>query len=157
MKPRPTLLDMPTSARWWTVDTSGPLGAVNLRLPTYADAARVAEAIQAATDNGSRLMLACASVGLCWRHRALALEATDTSDLRAYGNAVLDELQDHDVGWPDIQALIGSVSERIGRMFPEVEEAKATADFSGATTASSTGSPSRSDSPTSADPSASTT
>lgn len=157
MNPRPTLIDKPESARWWTVDTTGPLGTALLRLPTYADAARIAEAMQAAADNGSRLMAGCAAVGLCWRHRSLALDAADTSDLLAFGNAVLDELQDYDVPWADIQTLVGSVSERIGSMFAVAEDAKATAGFSELTPAGSTDSPSRSEPSTSADPSASTT
>lgn len=90
-----------------------------------------------------------AAIGLCWHHRTLDLE-TDRrdfdGDLRAYGEAVLEELWEEGYGVEHLRGLYPELVGRLTRSLVSREEVQKRAGFFGQTEGSTSSLPSTSDS-----------
>jgi len=132
---------IPTTARYHSVDL-GEHGAWHLRFPSFGKAAALLEQMQD-SDTGTdtlkgdagiqRLIrildVAGCAIGMSWCHRDHDLQSGDCPDLggdgwRAYGDSVVDELQEHGLGLVEIMALLNAILTDAGKRLSEVNEAQ---------------------------------
>lgn len=127
MKPRETPRIIPTTPRYFHVDTS--VGRMDLRLPSYQRGAGLFKLLQSGREAEgqegldtlvSMLDVIGYAVGVCWCHASLDLDSGEppepTGDAwRVYGELVTDELQEHGLVLGDLmkilQAMIGKLAE----------------------------------------------
>lgn len=134
MKKRDKLRVIPSSARYYVVDL-GELGEFDLRFPSFGKAARLLEKLSALDmKKGAKgisqlvdvLDVTGCAIGMWWANKGHDLESGRCPDLsgdewRDYGDAVVDELQEHGLGLGHVMALFNAIVEDAGRRMSEVE------------------------------------
>ena len=137
MKARSQPIPAPDGARFWIVDL-GDAGQHHFRMPRFTLGLRVLEVTASTGSKGldekiRRLPAFAAAVGLSWHHRAIELETpepdgTSLDDVRRYGEAVLDELQDR-YSLAQLECLGAACCTEVIRRCSVVEEASQRSGF----------------------------
>lgn len=143
MQPRNEALQIPEgNGRFFVIRLDEPHGAFHFRFPSFNRAARLLDLLRPLADRGdgaersvrdlAELFDAAGyAIGLCWSHRGLELEAgtvprlrdTSSDAWRDYGEAVIDELQDHGLTFPEILRLVTEMISELGDRVSEFAEA----------------------------------
>lgn len=154
MTPRQTALPVPTAQRYWVVAVD-VRGDHYFRHPYYGQAAAMLAFVRSAsvdpeTDTRTdhqRIMDSLPAAGVviggCWHHRGLELAARFPADptpeaLRAYGIAVIDEMQDHDYTTLDVLDLFNACVPELNKRQSIISQAMDRVTFSEAREESST-------------------
>jgi hypothetical protein len=136
MTPRSTIRDIPQSDRYFSVDLGADLGDFEFRFPSYGKAARMVGLLQGLQegDGLDRLVgvldVAGYAIGACWFNRGFDLAAGDApiaingNGWREYGDAVIDELQEHGVKLPGVMLLVNTLINELGSRMSESAEAE---------------------------------
>ncbi len=134
MIPRPEVREIPDSDRYFSVELGDD--DYHFRFPSYGMAARLITPLTAFEDGDGMerlvelLDLVGYTAGLCWWHRAYDLEAgpaprsLEGEEWRLYGDAVVDELQEHGLKLPDILAMLNVILRELTERLGEADEAK---------------------------------
>lgn len=149
MNPRTTPRVVPDTDRYWAVELS-TFGRIDFRFPYFAVAVGLMEYVGKSNpgteptmhDVVKLLPVMGASIGLCWFHETLDLDATtdphDPSTFEAYGHAVADELQEAGIGLNAIVSIFNVVVQAMSERLDLAREAQEVRDFSAAPAAPST-------------------
>lgn len=139
MTPLDTVREIPRTDRYFEIDLGDVLGAFHFRFPSYGRAARMVELLQDISEGDGLdklvglLDVAGYCVGVCWYNRGFALDAgappvvDEGGAWRVYGDAVVDELQEHGVRLPGVMALVNGLIGELGLRLGEVSEVEALA------------------------------
>jgi len=140
MTPRETALAVPPdSDRYWAVEIAG--ADFHFRFPSYGKALALIDLLKPLQAEkteedaglarlGQLLDVAGYAIGLCWWNRGYVLEAGKAPRLnpsseawRDYGDAVIDEMQEHGLKLSELMAIVNSVIEQLGKRLGEAGEA----------------------------------
>ena len=134
MRARTEARAIPTSPRYFSADLGAQLGTWHFRFPSYGKATKLVGLLQGFRegDGLERLVelldVAGYAIGQCWYHRAYDLEAglapSADGDWRAYGDQVVDELQEHGLGLRDLMTLVNEIIEELAARMSEMAEAQ---------------------------------
>ena len=134
MTPRQTRRDIPDNDRYFAVDLGEP-GAFDFRFPSYGKAARMVGLLQALEqgDGLDRLVsvldVAGYAIGSCWYHQDFDLDSgppptAEGDGWKAYGDSVIDELQEQGVNLSGIMTLVNTLIGELGGRMSESTEAQ---------------------------------
>lgn len=138
MKARTQPRVIPSTSRYFAVDL-GEKGTYHFRFPSFGRAAKLVGLLQSFSkgDGLERLVqlldVAGYAISTCWFHPTLDLEvglppSTDGDEWRDYGDSVISELQEAELGLSDlmklVEALISALAERMSGMDEAQVEAK---------------------------------
>lgn len=140
MKTRTTPRVIPDKGRYWSMDIQGTKH--RFRFPYIAHAfslvnmARSAAEQELVEDNATRAMgllpVVGAMLGVCWYHETLDIEATwdkKADRLTAFGEAVIDELQEEDYDILGLLSITQEFAAELGKRLRPAAEAAEVADF----------------------------
>lgn len=138
MRPRLEVLTVPEKPGYVRVDL--PRGTHHLRLPTWAQARRLAEWWTGRPDGDGMWEYSAAVIGASWHHETLELEAAyplddpSPANLLRYAEAVQRELEEEGYRAHDIRvlgsAVLDAMKARMAEVNTEIAEAERQADFS---------------------------
>lgn len=145
-RPKPLVLPDPLTSRYWTVDLTEK-GPHTFKHPYYGVGLAIVEAFRKhaprepdeRTDTQKQLdMLPAAGmmIGSSWSHRLheletpLPLNKLDPDSLTAYGNAVVEELQDAGYDMLDIMEMFGKIGPEFQKRQSLIAMAESRSAFS---------------------------